>query len=256
MAGVQRQWIAPENFVQIHFDLIDMGLSLEAALLLHRIYFRSNIGSGWWLATKAEMQADTRLSERKLDRAVTELRERGMIEWRRQNAQNPTLAWRLLWANDGEGRNRPSAEGRNVPQEEDETSFTSTKNGKKNNPSSSDDDAVVAEQFADWWQVYPKKVDRKKAEQAFAKAVKRVGYDTLRSGLIAYVKALRSEGKVTVTSKQVGDETKIQVQVAGDAKVLNPTTWLNGDRWEDQHQEAAPAAQSGDEENSWMHRTE
>lgn len=259
MTGVSRDWLVPENFVMIHFDLIDQGLSLEAALLLHRIYFRSNLGDGWWLATKAEMQVDTRLSERKLDRAVTELRDAGMVEWRRKDAQNPTLAWRLVWA-DGEGRKRPSGEGQNVPQQEDETSLSSTKN-VKNNPSPSADGGVSADGlsteadlFGDFWAHYPKKVARKDAEAAFEKALKRADYLTIRAGLVSAIKAWRTDGKVT--TEQDGDVWRIKV-VAGEAGkgVPHAASWLNGDRWADEYPAAQATGSNGEEQGSWMHRT-
>jgi len=114
--------------------------------------------------------------------------------------------------------------------------------------------------FADWWQIYPKKVDKKKAEAAFAKAHDRVGFEVLRHGLIAYVKALQADGKVTVTTAKVREDEKpqVEVRVVTGAAVLNPTTWLNGDRWEDDHGAAFPPKPTATDENgegSWMHRT-
>lgn len=267
--GTRPEWLAGNDFIMIHLDLIDLGLSLEAALLLHRIHFRSG-GNGWWYVTKAQMQGDTRLSERKLDRAISELREHGMVAWERKDAQNPTLRWRVVWAEVGEPTNRPSREGQNVPHQKDETSSSSTKNSKNNPPSppaggDAPDGARGGQQqggpdldaeFADWWQVYPKKVDKKKAREAFAKARKRADYPVLQSGLVAYVKALQVDGKVTVTKSHAEHDQpeKLEVRIVGDAKVLNPTTWLNGDRWEDDHGTAAPAASESGGDDGWMHR--
>jgi len=81
----------------------------------------------------------------------------------------------------------------------------------------------------------------------------------LRNGLIAYVKALQADGKVTVTAARVpeGAKPQVEVRMVAGAAVLNPTTWLNGDRWDDDHAAAFPPKPdaAADDKGSWMHRT-
>lgn len=121
------------------------------------------------------------------------------------------------------------------------------------------DEPTEDDLFAEWWQFYPKKVDRKNAREAFAKAMKRgITWETLRAGLVRYVKALSAEGKVTVTSSHGGHEDKATVQVRlvpGAKGILHPSTWLNKDRWEDQLDDLpAPAPAPAGEDESWKMR--
>lgn len=81
-----------------------------------------------------------------------------------------------------------------------------------------------ADPFDEWWDVYPRHDDKKKAQLAYAKAVRRASVVVLHQGALTYAGA-----------------------VAGKAKnyVLLPTTWLNGDRWNDELAPATPADRFG-----------
>lgn len=67
--------------------------------------------------------------------------------------------------------------------------------------------------FQMFWDHYPHKVSKKKAVAAFEKALKRTSFDVLMAGLHRYLTEDRR---------------------ALDGYVKDPTTWLNGDCWDDE----------------------
>lgn len=81
---------------------------------------------------------------------------------------------------------------------------------------------VAMGEFDEFWSIYPHKIGKPKAREAFLKARKRAGFDVIMAGLRAYVAK------------------------TDDRPWCNPATWLNQDRWEDipapmpQRQAAAP----------------
>ena len=71
-------------------------------------------------------------------------------------------------------------------------------------------------EFDRFWQLYPNKVGKGAAQAAFAKASKRIDFDTLMAGLRRYVAK------------------------TDDRPWCNPATWLNQDRWDDAPASAQP----------------
>jgi len=67
-------------------------------------------------------------------------------------------------------------------------------------------------QFNQFWDEYPKKVDKRVAERSFVKALKRASFDTIMAG----VKSYRDD------PNRKPEFTK------------NPSTWLNADAWENE----------------------
>jgi len=85
-------------------------------------------------------------------------------------------------------------------------------------PSSNPTRAVtdVTQEFEFWWTHYPKRVGKGSARAAYGRALKKVDAGRLLEGVRVYADSRRGQDK-TYT--------------------LNPTTWLNQERWDD---EAAP----------------
>jgi hypothetical protein len=65
--------------------------------------------------------------------------------------------------------------------------------------------------FEEFWNEYPKKADKRRAQKSFISAIKRAKFEDLIAGAIAY--------------KQSVVDTDFQF-------VKNPATWLNADAWE------------------------
>jgi hypothetical protein len=70
------------------------------------------------------------------------------------------------------------------------------------------------EDFAKFWEAYPKKVAKAHAEKAFAKAIKHTGLETMLAAL------------------QV-QSASVDWNKDGGQYIPNPATWLNGARWDD-----------------------
>ena len=87
--------------------------------------------------------------------------------------------------------------GRNVTGQNDNTTINSitnnsiTSNSKTINNSATD---VTREQFEEWWQLYDKKLDKKKAASLFKSALKKHDFETIMKGTREYLK--------TITNKQ------------------------------------------------------
>ncbi|WP_338499888.1 replication protein [Staphylococcus capitis] len=97
----------------------------------------------------------------------------------RPSGQNdPTM--RTNW-HDGTGQNDPT----NTRDYTETSSETSTINSATD---------VTREQFEEWWQLYDKKLDKKKAASLFKSALKKHDFETIMNGTREYLK--------TITNKQ------------------------------------------------------
>ncbi len=76
--------------------------------------------------------------------------------------------------------------------------------------------------FEAWWDAYGHKVDRKKAEVAYRAAIKKPGVtpESLLAAASAYIARQKAEGKHPAFTK-------------------HPTTWLHGENWNDERQNAS-----------------
>ena len=81
--------------------------------------------------------------------------------------------------------------------------------------------------FDDFWRAYPKKKDKAKARKSFEKALKKTSLENL-------IKALEAQKKSHDWQKD------------GGQFIPYPTTWLNGERWEDELEQSQ--ADQGEEE--------
>ena len=71
---------------------------------------------------------------------------------------------------------------------------------------------IASETFEDFWRVYPRKTDKGKARQAYVKALTKTDPETLKAAAQRFKDLPGREAKFTP----------------------HPTTWLNGERWDDE----------------------
>lgn len=74
----------------------------------------------------------------------------------------------------------------------------------------------IAPKFDQFWELYPRKVGKGKARQAFEKALEKTDLDTILTGVEAYV---YHEGYNDMEF------------------IAHPTSWLNGERWDDEYEQ-------------------
>lgn len=79
------------------------------------------------------------------------------------------------------------------------------------------------EEFETFWKLYPRRKGKGDARKAFKRARKQVEFSTLMEGLRAYTQWCAAEMK----------ESRY---------ICHPSTWLNQERWEDEYDEPANAA--------------
>ena len=89
-----------------------------------------------------------------------------------------------------------------------------------------------SELFDEWYAIYPKKADRKRAAKAFSKAIKTVSFDVLYEGATRYRNDPNREDRFT----------------------KNPATWLNDGAWDNQPETSRSKAQQNQDANEQMVR--
>lgn len=264
--GVVPRWMIYHPNVDAKMILLFLVLSARAN------------GKGICWPSLETLAAESRLSRSTVHETLTLMRERGLLTWEtRTSSRGRMNVYRLLidplGASGGvvqnldDGSSAQQTTGRPPTGREVETDEVEP---PKTSPSSADDDVSGAggdalggeeavssaeELFEDFWEHYPWKVNKKDAAKAFAKAVKSTEYIDIRVGLVSAIKTWVGEGKVKVT--QDGDGMKVS-KVPGEAGkgVPHASTWLNGERWNDQHVEPAQGApaENGEDKDAWMHR--
>ncbi|MFZ4894651.1 helix-turn-helix domain-containing protein [Plantibacter sp. Mn2098] len=80
---------------------------------------------------------------------------------------------------------------------------------------------VVIDPFERFWKVYPRKVKKADAKRAYRKALKVATPEEILAGLAAYTKTIQ------------GKEPEF---------IAHASTWLNGERWDDDYGVAAPTS--------------
>jgi len=81
----------------------------------------------------------------------------------------------------------------------------------------------INEQFNQFWSVYPRKKGKGQARKAFEKALEKTDLQTILDGVHAYV------------ANDVMDDPQF---------IAHPSTWLNGERWEDEYGEVREVLRS------------
>ena len=75
----------------------------------------------------------------------------------------------------------------------DSTNNDSTNNDSTNNDSNTSATKVTQEQFDQWWNLYDKKLDKKKAQSLFKTALKMHDFETIMNGTKDYLKTIKDK---------------------------------------------------------------
>jgi hypothetical protein len=89
----------------------------------------------------------------------------------------------------------------------------------------------ISTKFDQFWEIYPRKVGKGKARQAFEKALEKTDIDTILDGVEAYV---FHEGYNDMEF------------------IAHPTSWLNGERWDDEYETPLRKETPGPGKREWV----
>lgn len=216
-----------------------------AAILFARICWRADRGG--WRASRAVLAEETGLTLDMIRTACRVLRDRGWVRAERSSADDATLVWTPVLAGQPDMGNSPTSDVGESPRPDGESphlpdvgespiSSLETVETRETPPTTPPDDAeeqqalpllsVVAsppasgvdEEFAGFWNAYPRKVAKQAALKAYRAARKVASLEAIAAGLRAQLPDLRTRDSHLIP---------------------HAATWLNQHRWEDDPRAAA-----------------
>lgn len=196
----------------------DDEISSTAKLMYGEIAALTN-KEGYCYASNAYFCNLYQMSDRSITRIISSLEKRGYIITETRRDERNKVTGRKIRLN-------VSPSGVQPPDNFVGTSRQNClpppdKNVGENNRDNNKAEINTPDGFDRFWRAYPRKTDKKKARAAFAKV--KVPVETLLAALEVQKKS----------AQWVKD---------GGAYIPHPTTWLNGERWEDEAAVAAPPA--------------
>jgi len=164
-------------------------------------------------------------SEKTVRRAIDDLVEHGAITKHNRGRYNSNLYTVMI--SPPEGTNM-SSEGTKVSDEGTKMSQRVDKNVQVTITTQLEPEELeplndINEQFNQFWAIYPRKKGKGQARKAFEKALEKTDIATILDGVAAYI--------------TYGDMDDPQF-------IAHPSTWLNGERWEDEYAEVREVLRS------------
>lgn len=229
---VDRQLLTATDFIGVRAALVrELGGDGNRALVLTRIYFRADQrwreahdadGAWWWRASYGTIAAETGLSIDQARRCVTWLVAHGYLLAAKHHIEGPydqtqSLRVYLLESPDdaADSPDVDAADSPDVPSMQTEKTV-SVKDGRRT-------DAEIDHVFGLFWKIYPKHTARAEARKKFTAALKKERASIILDGARSYAALVKTDQR--------------------DPRfVLHPTTWLNQERWSDDH---GPVAGTG-----------
>jgi DNA-binding transcriptional MocR family regulator len=192
---------------------------LGARLVLISIANHADADGSNAFPSVGSIAAETRMSERQVQRAICTLERQGHLTVRRGEGRHGTHLFMILRMGDNMSGDILSGEATNQVAEKPEqarnvTRTLSKEERKKESPPTPPRGAGVDDsQFEAFWRTYPRREDKGHARKAYAKSVKGTPADVILEAAKRYA-ALRN-----------GEDPKYTALAA---------TWLNGERWSDE----------------------
>ena len=172
-----------------------------AAFLNQLVYWsdKTKRTDGYFYKTYKEWHEELRLSRYQIDKSISKLKELGLIETALKKANGaPTLHYKLntdklsTWI--CEKLTNGIAENSQMELRKTDKSLTETTTEITSETNNISATKVTQEQFDQWWNLYDKKLDKKKAFSLFKSALKKHEFETIMNGTKDYLK--------TITDKQ------------------------------------------------------
>ena len=194
------------DFVLVHKKFIyDPKLSARSKGVLLYLLSRPN---DWQIYT-SEIQKHMTDGIKSVNSAVKELMDAGYIKRTLKRSEKGTfkgyeylvyeIPTEMPFTENGQTENGLTENGQTENRQRHTTNNNSTNNDLTNNNNTNNDSNtsatdVTRERFEEWWKLYDKKLDKKKAFSLFKSALKEHSYETIMSGTREYLK--------TITNKQ------------------------------------------------------
>lgn len=194
------------DFVLVHKGFIyDDKLSARAKGVLLYLLSRPN---DWQIYT-SEVQKHMKDGVKSVNSAVNELINVGYIKRTLKRSDKGTFKGyeylvyetptEMPFTENGQTENGLAENGQTENRQghttkNNRTNNELTNNNKTNNDSNTSATDVTRERFENWWKLYDKKLDKKKAFSLFKSALKKHSYETIMEGTREYLK--------TITNKQ------------------------------------------------------
>lgn len=230
-----------------HFSLVSNSIARNPNITLKTkgvyLYLRSHL-EGWSMSTERIAEA-LNVSRATIGRAVNELIEHGYLVREQSRgdggmfgSSDYIVMSEPLVKNDTtddspcvKTPHTVNADNGVLTQHKKTNSSKKTIEDKEDNPPLPPKGA--SDPFDDWWEVYPKKVGKGQARKAYTTAVKKVDAGTLMEKLELF----------KAHHEKLGTDKRY---------IPNASTWLNGERWDDELIESTnDSAPSLDEVLSW-----
>ncbi|MCE4985388.1 replication protein [Staphylococcus arlettae] len=203
IASVISKFSGQNNVIPIPVIYLEITEDYPAAALLNQMIYwsdRTKRKDGYFYKSYQEWNEELYLSEYQVRRATNKLKSLGLVETSLKKANGaPTLHYKVDTKEVSEWILKKLKNGNltnsRMDNEETQESLTeiTTENTTEITTSTSATN-VTRERFEEWWKLYDKKLDKKKAFSLFKSALKEHGYETIMSGTREYLK--------TITNKQ------------------------------------------------------
>ncbi|WP_426443895.1 conserved phage C-terminal domain-containing protein [Staphylococcus xylosus] len=234
------------SFVTVHKDFIhDDNLSWKAKGIL--LYLLSRPDD--WQVYETEIVKHSSDGLSGLKSGIKELEQVGYIQRNRKRDDKGRLKEyeylvyeqpnHIRFSNVGKTNVGNSYIGKTYVGESHTTNNNSTNNDLTNNNNTNNDSNtsatdVTRERFEEWWKLYDKKLDKKKAFSLFKSALKEHSYETIMNGTREYLKTITNKQyqkypKTFLSQESYLNDFKEEVQPSGQDQLermkYDPSYW-------------------------------
>lgn len=191
------QFSGQENIFTIPRMFVHFTGDLNTAALLNQIIFYSDKSKcnkqGYFYKSYKEWEQELGLSEYQVRRSTKQLKEIGIVDTRLFKANgSPTVHYKLNYEELSESILKflkiPNQSNSRIQPKETKESLTeiTTENTTKN---------IYSNEFEQFWNVYPKKMDKKKAYKSFKSCIKKHPINTILTGTKKYAQSVQKTEK-------------------------------------------------------------
>lgn len=202
IASIISKFSGQNNVIPIPVVYLEITEDYPAAALLNQMIYwsdRTRRKDGFFYKSYQEWHEELFLSEYQVRRATNKLKALGLVETSLKKANGaPTLHYKVDTQEVSEWILKKLKNGnlRNSRMDTEETQESLTEITTENTSKITNNSAtkVTQEQFEQWWNLYDKKLDKKKAFSLFKSALKKHDFEKIMNGTKDYLK--------TITDKQ------------------------------------------------------